>query len=238
MNDETTTRLETLRGKSKTLRGAYIAYLSAALFLGLAVESVTHEQLLNPEIGLFGLGVLQASCFFTAAPGILLLLQLYFLARAVQYAGELATQSKARFEAEPVKNWPKHLSGKFSGILVLVPTFSCWSLVYFSHSLGFSALAKTERFSHLRYVRAREFWGATFFTAAAAATTLELEGLFFLMFVSLWTALFERFFPPKRPENADTVLWTVVELNEVSVLLVALIMQKGFSMMTSEGVWL
>lgn len=128
--------------------------------------------------------------------------------------------------------------GWILSILVLIPTFSCWSLVYFSHSLGFSSLAKTERFSHLRYVRAREFWGATFFTAAAAALIMELEGLFFLMFVSLWTALFERFFSPKRPESADAVLWTVAELNEVSMLLVALIMQKGFSMMTSEGVWL
>lgn len=128
--------------------------------------------------------------------------------------------------------------GWISGILVLMPTFSCWSLVYLSHSLGFSALAKTERFSHLRYVKTREFWGATFFTAAAAALIMELEGLFFLMFVSLWTALFERFFSPRRPENADAVLWTVAELNEVSTLLVALVMQKGFSMMLSEGVWL
>ncbi|MFQ5717020.1 MAG: pentapeptide repeat-containing protein [Nitrospinales bacterium] len=119
MNDETTTRLEALQRKSKILCGAYIAYLSVSLFLGLAVESVTHEQLLNPEIGLFGLGI-QAPCFFTAAPGVLLLLQLYFLARAVQYAGELA-RSRDRFEADEGENWTERLGGGLFTTLFLEP---------------------------------------------------------------------------------------------------------------------
>lgn len=124
------------------------------------------------------------------------------------------------------------------GILVLMPTFSCWSRVYLSHSLGFTAVAKTDRYSYLRSVRSREFWGATFLTTVPAVLVLELKGLFLLLFVSLWTALFERFFLPKREEVVDAALGTAMELNEISMLMAAIVMQKGFAMATTKGIWL
>lgn len=124
------------------------------------------------------------------------------------------------------------------GILVLMPTFSCWSRVYLSHSLGFTAVAKSDRYSYLQSVKSREFWSATFFTTAPAVLVMELKGLFLLLFVSLWTALFERFFLPQREETVDAALGTAMELNEISMLMAAIVMQKGFAMATTKGIWL
>ncbi|MFQ5672627.1 MAG: hypothetical protein ACE5G9_05990 [Nitrospinales bacterium] len=128
--------------------------------------------------------------------------------------------------------------GWMAGMLVLLPTFSCWSLVYLNHSLAFTAMANNARVPYLRFVKAREFWGATFFTTVAAVLFLELKGLFLLMLVSLWTAVFERLFLLKRGGPIDAALGVVMELNEIFLLLMAIIMRKGFLAAPAEGIFL
>lgn len=128
--------------------------------------------------------------------------------------------------------------GWMPGMLVLLPTFSCWSLVYLNHSLAYTAPADNGPAAYLRFVKAREFWGATFFTTVAAVLFLELKGLFFLMLVSLWTAVFERLFLLKRRGPVDAAMGVVMELNEIFLLLTAIVMRKGFSLTPAEGIFL
>lgn len=124
------------------------------------------------------------------------------------------------------------------GMLILLPTFSCWSLVYFTHSLVFSSTGESGPSGFYHFVRVREFWGASFFATAASVLFMELKGLFLLMFVSLWTAVFERFLLPKRRESLDAVLWTVRESNEVLVFAAAIVMRKVFAELPRDGLWL
>ena len=127
--------------------------------------------------------------------------------------------------------------GWLFGMLIIVPTVSCWSKVYLCHSLS-NGLPDSSEFSYMCFVRDREFWGATWFTTVIVGVFMELEGLFLLVFLSLWTAGFERWIISKQPEIFGPVVGLAMELNEVLLLLSLIVMRKGFAFSTLEGVWL
>lgn len=128
--------------------------------------------------------------------------------------------------------------GWIGSILILMPVFSCWSFVYLVHSLAYSKESPVGSLVYVRFIRTREFWGATIFTTAAAILFFKMPGVFLLMLVSFNTALLERFVTYKKEVDVRFILVTVMELNEVWILLVALAMRKGFSFATTGGVWL
>ena len=123
-------------------------------------------------------------------------------------------------------------------MLVLTPTLSCWSLVYLTHSISSNLSNTKNRLVYASFVQVREFWGATLFTTLIAGTFMELEGLFLLMFMSIWIAIFERWVLLEKKFPLKHLAGTVMELNEILVLLGAIALRKGFIFSASKGAWI
>ncbi len=94
--------LGALKENAETVRTTYVAFLATAVYIWLTAESVTHEQLLNPEnrISLPVIGVtLPVQGFFLVAPVLLFLFHIYFLLHVSHFAGQLAHAVK-KFKAD------------------------------------------------------------------------------------------------------------------------------------------
>ena len=127
--------------------------------------------------------------------------------------------------------------GWILGMLVVVPTVSCWSKVYLWYSFALD-VPKIKESSYMGCVGGLEFGGATVFTTLVVGVFMGLEGLFMLMFISLWTAILERWAVSKPSEAFQSFVGVAMELNEILFLLGLIAMRKGFAISTGEGVWL
>ena len=67
---------------------------------------------------------------------------------------------------------------------------------------------------------------------------MGLEGLFLLMFMSIWNAIFERWVFFKKKFPLKPALSAAMECNEVLALLAAIALRKGFSLSSMTGVWI
>ena len=90
----------------------------------------------------------------------------------------------------------------------------------------------------MRSVKGKQFWGATFFTTLVAGVFMGLEGLFLLMFISLWTEILDRWVVTRPRQILGPMVGVVMELNEILLLLGLIVMRKGFALSGEEGVWL
>jgi hypothetical protein len=74
---------------SKTVRNTYLSYLAVTVYIWIAIESITHTQLLIPEdklpLPVLGIG-LPVVDFFFIAPILLLLMHTYFMIHITQFA--------------------------------------------------------------------------------------------------------------------------------------------------------
>ena len=127
--------------------------------------------------------------------------------------------------------------GWILGMLVVVPTVSCWSKVYLWYSFVID-VPEMRGSSSIRFVGGLEFWGATIFTTLVVGVFMGLEGLFMLMFISLWTAILERWVVSKPVEAFQSFVGVAMELNETLLLLGLIAMRKGFAISAGEGLWL
>jgi cobalamin synthase len=126
--------------------------------------------------------------------------------------------------------------GWIPNMLVLMPTISAWSYIYLAHSLASTQAEEVGPFLHIRFVGNFQFWVGTIFTTAVATFFMGLEGLFFLMFLSLGTVVFERFVINRNKKFLGNILGVMMEVNELGLLLIAILMRDGFLARTTTGI--